>query len=487
MEQYLCIAVTFLADHYHGREWPPGPARLFQALLAGANTGIYRQYWPQVEPVLRILERLPAPEMVARNSGVSSSYSIAVPNNDSDKVGREWSAGREFDAGKLRTMKAISPRRFQADGKANAHVYYLWPVSNSQISADAVRQLTSFLHTFGWGIDMAYADSFLFTSEDKQSLTAKPAYSHHKPANKGALQNVPAPGYLDDLTATYRQAIKRQSTQGVNPSIRALSYGQQRYVTSGQANVPNARFTLQNLEDSEKFYRIPWAFGMKVAAWMRHAAAEALRQEKYPDNFVNSYVLGHGNGHGNHMSFIPVPNIGFHADGAIRRVMVLEPPGCSGEIAALLQLKLSSAVLHELLENGSGPRKTRPVCQLFEARNDNIWPYYMRPSLHWRSVTPVVLHGHNSEHGKFSLKKTEQLLYQAFEKSGYSRQTIAELAFQPAPFWAGTEGALAMRVPEHLKKWPRYHVAVRFHQPVNGPLLVGIGRHYGVGLFAAAD
>jgi CRISPR-associated protein Csb2 len=485
MEQYLCIAATFLTDHYHGREWPPDPARLFQALIAGAHTGAYRQHWPQVEPVLRTLECQPAPEMVARSPLVASSYSIAVPNNDSDKAGREWVAGREFDPGKLRTMKTVSPRGFHATSEAGAHVYYVWPLSES-LSAHTVRQLTSFLHTFGWGVDMAYADSFVLSDADKRSLTNKQGYSHYKPAEKGHLHNVPAPGYLDDLKSAYTQSAKRQTTEGVNPSIRATSYGQQRYATSGAVETPIARFSLRKLEDLEAPYRVPWALGMRVAAWMRHAAAEALRQEKYLDDFINGYVLGHGNGHGRHMSFVPVPNVGFrHADGAIRRVMVLEPPGADGEITALLQLKLSSAVLHRLLENGNGPRKTESVCQLFEAQSDNIWPYYTGMGALWHSVTPVVLHGHNSEHGKFSLKKTEQLLYQAFEKSGYPRQSITGLVFQSAPLWPGTEGALAMRVPEHLKKWPRYHVAVRFSQPISGPVVVGIGRHYGVGLFAS--
>ena len=485
MEQYLCIAATFLADRYHGQEWPPCPARLFQALLAGACTGLYRQHWHRVEPALRNLECQPAPEMVARSPLTTSSYSIAVPNNDSDKAGREWAAGREFDPGKLRTMKTISPRRFHAANEIDAHVYYVWPLSES-LSVETVRQLTSFLHTFGWGIDMAYADSFVLTGQDRQALTARKGYSHYRPAEKGALQNVPAPGYLDDLTTAYHQSIKRQTKEGVNPSIRASAYAQQRYSAIGTAATPSARFILRKLEEAETFYNTPWGLGMKVAAWMRHAAAEALRQERYSDDFVNSYVLGHGNGHGKHMSFVPVPSVGFsHADGTIRRVMVLEPPGADGEIAALLQLKLSSTVLHRLVENGSGPRKTEPACQLFEAQPDNVWPYYMRKSSLWHSVTPVVLHGHNSEHGKFSLKKTEQLLYQAFEKSGYPRNSITELAFQPAPFWAGTEGALAMRVPEYLKKWPRYHVSVRFDQAFSGPIIVGIGRHYGIGLFAA--
>src|SRR5437588_12921305 len=172
MEQYLCIAATFLADRYHGQEWPPCPARLFQALLAGACTGLYRQHWHRVEPALRNLECQPAPEMVARSPLTTSSYSIAVPNNDSDKAGREWAAGREFDPGKLRTMKTISPRRCHAANELDAHVYYVWPLSES-LSVETVRQLTSFLHTFGWGIDMAYADSFVLTGQDRQALTAR--------------------------------------------------------------------------------------------------------------------------------------------------------------------------------------------------------------------------------------------------------------------------------------------------------------------------
>lgn len=43
---------------------------------------------------------------------------------------------------------------------------------------------------------------------------------------------------------------------------------------------------------------------------------------------------------------------------------------------------------------------------------------------------------------------------------------------------------MQMRVPQHLSKWPRYHVSGRFTEPVSGPVLVGIGRHYGIGLFA---
>lgn len=488
MNGYICIAATFLADRFHGREWPPSPARLFQALLAGARTGLYRKRWVSIEPVLRELERLPSPEVVAIDIRKLPPYLISVPNNDSDKAAREWSAGRPFDAAALRTLKPICPQEMLTHS-GGPHVYYLWKRGNGDLPFAALRELTSFLHTFGWGIDMAYADSLLLDEHGKELLAAKPGYSHYVPGQRGRLYDVPAPGYLQDLAGAYERSCKR-STEGVDPATRATKYGQERYQRVGGFELPVAKFVLRKLDNANTPYAVPWALGMKVAAWMRHAAAEALRQERHPkyssEDFINSYVLGHGSGRSKHMSFVPVPNVGtIYPDGAIRRVMVVEPADGDGEIAALLQWKLATSVLYRLVENGGGPRKTQPVCQLFEAEEDKIWPYYIHSSLLWHSVTPVILHGYNSEHKIFSLKKTERLLYQAFEESGHSRQSIVELFFQPAPLWAGTEGALTLRVPEHLANWPRYHVAVRFREPVGGPVLVGIGRHYGIGLFAA--
>jgi CRISPR-associated protein Csb2 len=481
MAQYLCMAATFLAGRYHGREWPPSPARLFQALLAGSRTGLYRQHWSTLEPALRELERLPAPQILASNSRLTCPYRIAVPNNDSDKVGREWGAGRPFELSSIRTLKTVIPRELQV-AAGEPHIYYIWELAKP-LGSEPFHRLGSFLHTLGWGIDMAYADSFIMSEMERQTLISKCGYSHYRPAEKGSLSNVPAPGYLEDLTKSYAEWCGRQTRSGVDPSIRATKYGQQRYQRSGSLEHPSTSFLLRQLNDSERWYAVPWSLGMKVAAWMRHAAATALREEGYPDEFVNSYVLGHGDGHDRHMSFAPVPTIrSMHADGSVRRVMLIEPFDADGSVTRLLQWKLAPSELIGLV-NGGPPKA---VCSLAAAPDgDLVLNRYNDASTLWHSVTPVVLHGHNSERKRFSLKKTEQLLYQAFEKSGHSRHSISELTFQPAPFWTGTEGALTMRVPEHLRKWPRYHVAVRFREAVRGPVLVGIGRHYGIGLFAA--
>lgn len=487
MSQHLCIAATFLAGRYHGKEWPPSPARLFQALVAGAKTGIYREHWSEVEGVLRTLEQLPAPEIVAREAECLHSYRISVPNNDADRAAREWAAGRQFEAAGLRTMKDVRPREIAGFHDSEPHLYYFWKLPEDT-DVGASTQLASFLHTLGWGVDMAYADAFLADEKFLQVLANEGGYSRYAPAPRGMPHSVPVPGYLDDLCDAYRRYCHRRSSGGVDAFTRATKYGLHPYRRVGDATPHVAVFSLRQIENANAWFSVPWAFSMRVAAWMRHAAAEAMRTEGCSEQKVNEYVLGHGEGHPRHMSFVPVPSIGGpHADGAVRRAMLVEPADEDGSVSELLQWKLASSVLHRLLESNGGPRKTAPACLLSQPpKNDPVFQRYLPAQKQqlWHSVTPVILHGHNSLRGKFSLRKTEELLYQALENSGYPRQSIVEIQFQPAPLWPGTESALAIRVPEHLRRWPRYHVAVRFKEGLAGPVLAGIGKHYGIGLFA---
>ena len=478
-----------MAGRYHGKEWPPSPARLFQALVAGARTGIYRQHWPAVEGVLRRLEQLPAPEIVACNAERLHPYRISVPNNDADRAARDWAAGRQFDAAGLRTMKDVRSRKINSSHNGQPHVYYFWKLLEDT-DVKASKQLASFLHTLGWGVDMAYADAFLGDEQLIQALADESGYSRYVPALKGMLHSVPIPGYLNDLCDAYRRYCHRHSSNGVDAFTRSTGYGQHPYRRVGAATPPVAMFLLRQIDDAGGWFSVPWVFSMRVAAWMRHAVAEAMGAERYTEQEVNEYVLGHGgDGHRRHMSFVPIPSIGGpHADGAVRRAMLVEPADADGSISELLQWKLAPSVLHRLLESNGGPRRTAPACFLSQAqKGDTVFQRCMPTQKQelWHSVTPVILHGHNSLRGKFSLRKTEELLYQAFENSGYPRQSLTEIRFQPAPLWHGTESAMAIRVPEHLRQWPRYHVVARFRAPVPGPVLVGIGRHYGIGLFAA--
>src|SRR5579863_6011539 len=106
----LSIGVTFLAGRYHGDEWPPAPARLFQALVGGVMTCGYKRYAATVEPALRWLEKQKPPMIRACDAADGSVYRIAVPNNDMDVVATHWVRGRSADPAALRTMKSIHPK-----------------------------------------------------------------------------------------------------------------------------------------------------------------------------------------------------------------------------------------------------------------------------------------------------------------------------------------------------------------------------------------
>jgi CRISPR-associated protein Csb2 len=223
---------------------------------------------------------------------------------------------------------------------------------------------------------------------------------------------------------------------------------------------------------------------MKVASWLRHQAAEQLQTE-YDPAFIQAYVQGHTHEEEKalRLSYVPVPSIfGRYGDGLIRRVLIVEPPNSTVELTRILRLKMTGCVLYDL--------QGREACSLAPPPPDD-WTferYIPRTEVKvWRSVTPVVLHGFNTaRRGIISTVKTERLLLRAFEMAGYGETIIEKLAFQSAPWFPGTKHASAMHVPAHLEGYPRVHVEVRFRRGVRGPVLAGIGRHYGIGLFARA-
>ena len=59
----LRIAVDWLDGTYHGKEWPPSPFRVYQAILAGY--AVHQRGNPVFEAAMRHLETLPAPTITA--------------------------------------------------------------------------------------------------------------------------------------------------------------------------------------------------------------------------------------------------------------------------------------------------------------------------------------------------------------------------------------------------------------------------------------
>jgi|SRR5579884_2036009 len=108
MLRALLISVRFHEGRYYGAgDWPPAPARLFQAFVAGAARG--GMLAGEDVAALRWLEELRPPVIAAPAVRTGSGFRNYVPNNDLDAVG-----GDLRRIGEIRTPKSIGPRLFDA-------------------------------------------------------------------------------------------------------------------------------------------------------------------------------------------------------------------------------------------------------------------------------------------------------------------------------------------------------------------------------------
>src|SRR5712692_11692388 len=85
MSSALVISVRLQDGRYHGAgDWPPSPARLFQALVAGA--GLSGPLQREVRDALEWLERRPPPLVGAPLPRRGQRVMFYMPNNDLDAV-----------------------------------------------------------------------------------------------------------------------------------------------------------------------------------------------------------------------------------------------------------------------------------------------------------------------------------------------------------------------------------------------------------------
>src|SRR6267154_4994470 len=109
MPNVLLISVRFYEGRYHGTgDWPPAPARLFQALVAGA--GLKGPMQANDANALEWLESLSPPIMAAPITRKGQAFDTFVPNNDLDAVD-----GDPRRIGSVRVKKTMRPLLFNSE------------------------------------------------------------------------------------------------------------------------------------------------------------------------------------------------------------------------------------------------------------------------------------------------------------------------------------------------------------------------------------
>lgn len=150
MSTVLLISVRFHDGRYHGMgDWPPAPARLFQALVAGA--GLKGPIQTAYMEALERLENLAPPLIAAPLMRKGQPFDNFVPNNDLDAVG-----GDPRRIGSVRGKKSICPLLFDAE-QALLYAWSLREDSQKDTLLRVLCQLAEGVYQLGRGVDLAWA------------------------------------------------------------------------------------------------------------------------------------------------------------------------------------------------------------------------------------------------------------------------------------------------------------------------------------------
>ncbi len=481
MTPYLCFSITLLDPIFHGRndgknpEWPPSPYRLYQALLNGSHTGGHNLEWnSEKEKCYHWLESQEPPNIIAPDVHPVPNISLFVPNNDSDE---------EFERNERLTTKITCPQRLLY----GQTIHYLWKIND--YDQETVHKTVDLLctearniHTFGWGIDMAFGYGRVLEMQDVTALSGtywKPWKGCRMQDNN--LKRIPIEGTLNDLERVYDSFIHSIDENNYRIPLKTSVFDVRSYIPKDQA--PLRSYAVFELSEGNAFSQ---ENTVEVGAMLRSLVCRDKNREDFQEQFPNDdseiFLAGHtGNQKKtpHRFSYLPLPTIGHkHADGMIRRLMIAESYGDNGSHAQWAQQRLKNQVLCDENQNERGLLQ-----ELWRTTSNDMVKRYIGESKEWATVTPVLLPGYDD--GKH--RKAEKLFLQAVCQSGEPVESIEKITLRKAPFFPGSQHPRLYKRPHYLKNLPGWHVRILFRNNRSGPIAIGAGRHCGLGLFARLD
>ena len=472
---HLDIHVTFTAGHFHGFEWPPAPARLFQALVAGTHRGAHGLLHADVrDRALEWLESLSAPAIVAITTAPARELiTNYVPNNDDG----ETADFREH----VKAAKSLRLHPLPTD----CRVTYRWeftPGEDSVYHADVVSAMASLVTYLGRTVDLVYARGEVHTSAPAVSADGRKLWRPRE--TPGGAWMTPMPGFLALCHRRYPRSVSDEPPDFTNS--RQVSY------TDAQTKaeeVPCALFDLLRQDGSKMWFdprSLREAAGMMRHAFIRWIDANPRMAVHYGKDRMARLLLGHRNSgesapsQGGHFATVPLPsmNADFTADGRIRRVLVMGWGINDEDDRALFDDLVRGIDGMELQDAGRVVGSLQLTPTNGQAHTLNPWKT-LGGSLAkvWRTVTPIILTGHPRKG-----RSLEACLARALTQQGFPVDTIESLAVFAGPIVPKCPAAREFHVADYLKTTRRVHAEIIFREPLAGPLVIGRGRFAGFGI-----
>lgn len=421
-------------------EWPPHADRLFSALVAAHHDTFGTE---QERAALEWFQRLGPPEIAAGAPGVGNQVVTFVPTNYAGKSG----SAHPDQRGK-------QPRSFPAQGPSSPVVHFIWPDARPEGAVrDALSGLVARVPSLGRAC-----------STVRMTLSDSPNLSTYVPDNRGdGVMRVFGDGRLDELEAIHQAGLRPQ----VGP--------QQRYrARSGpdQPKDPRSCFSEMIVLRKTAGCGLP----IEASLTLTTATRNALLRIADENGWMCDMLSGHG-AHP-HCAFVPLPfaELSPHADGRLLGVAILLPR----EISAQDRRKVTRAATHLSMINLRdvlGAWKVEMVGYDAPPQKTLLPITWSRPSTHWGTVTPILL-------DRFPKKglSVESILTEGCERVGLPAPV--KICQQPYSTLSGVPPVPRFRLLRSKDERPRWgvHATLRFAVPVGGPIVLGAGRYFGMGL-----
>jgi len=495
MRCYLAKQGRLHDGRYHGAgDWPPAPARLYQALIAGVGLG--GPISETVASAFEWLESLPAPEIIVPHHRATTGYTNWVPNNDLDSQ-----KGDPKMIANIRTGKTIRACLFDE----SQPLHYLWPLSDTDEApskAALIIEITDRLYQFGRGVDMAWAIGEILDESEVADLRECDGFSTFMPdsGSQGTILQTPVIGSYQSLNTRYQAGGKRFTftrsgrsvsttfSQTPKPRFRLVSYNSSPVVLL---------FDLRADSEDNSPHSVPLESAAGLTSTIRDTAWEKLHNAmpeivadlgrcllgKNPDSTHSDTSKGR-------INILPLPSIGHqHADMLIRRMAVLISPNCP----------IPSADLRWAFSNLKLTLGDAPVL-LLPTSESAMFGHYQREAKVWRTITPMALpetagrrriapdrichEAKGADERAQEESKAVAAVIQALRHAGYRETGTTVTRIQRAPFQSHGKRVEAFSPETRFAKERLWHVELQFREPIGGPIILGDGRFSGLGLFS---
>lgn len=501
MRHALLVTVRLHEGRYHGLdrrkavEWPPAPARLFQALLAGAARGVTVP--PDTRAALDRLEAMPPPVIAAPRGTPGQTFDNFVPNNDLDAELSK--AGRRFEEAVARTRiaKHMQPILFDARMPI-LYCWRDWSTGGGDEHAPAIRAAAHHLYQLGRGVDMAWAEVEILDEEDaERRLSVHGGIVYRPSSGGGAGHDLPCPATglrrslearFNGMRARFRDGESagkkiRLFVQPMKPRFATVTYDARprRFVFEIRSGGPGNRFSGRSLHDAAGF----------ICSARDRAAEHLCTAVPNLAEQVDRYLVGRNADDRDKQSrvrLVPIPSIGpEHVDGMIRRLAVYVPQSCPlapDDVAWAFSQVASHEADGVIVE------------ELQRVDDDRMVRRFERSGRRWSSVTPLALStarrrridaggGANDRMAGSERAREEARAVAAVHhalRHGEVRVPAVDVRVRREPFDRHGARAEDFASGTRFSKDALWHAEITFAEPVAGPLVLGDGRFLGLGL-----